>query len=167
MTGTVDTPSYHFHPMRLRDALAVWRWRYAGEYAVYDLGLFTLLFATLVDVTVGKQAGISFYAVTTEADGLMGIASLAHKGKDVEIGLGLRPDLTGRGLGLSFVRAVMDLGRAKYHPNTFSLTVATFNHRAITVYERAGFVATGATRPATFHGKRYTELLMSRPAEGE
>lgn len=160
-------PTYHFHPMRLRDALAVRRWRYAGEYAIYDLGLFTLLIAVLVDVTVGKQAGISFFGVTTDADGLMGIASYAHRGEDVEIGLGLRPDLTGRGLGPSFVRAITDLGRELYHPRTFSLTVATFNHRAITTYERAGFIASGATRPTTFHGKRYTELLMSRPAEGE
>lgn len=160
------SPRYHFHPMRLRDALAVRRWRYSGEYAVYDLGLLTLLVAVVVDVTVGKRAGVAFFGVTTDADGLMGIASYARKGEDVEIGLGLRPDLTGRGLGLSFVHAVMEQGRELYHPRTFSLAVATFNHRAITIYERAGFVA-GGTRPTTFHGKPYTEWLMSRPAEGE
>lgn len=159
-------PLYHFHPMRLRDALAVRRWRYPGEYAVYNLGLPTLLVAVAVDVVVGRRAGVSFFAVTTDADGLMGIASYAHKGEDVEIGLGLRPDLTGRGLGLSFVRAVMEQGRELYHLRTFSLAVATFNHRAITVYERVGFVA-GGTRPTTFHGKPYTEWLMSRPADGE
>lgn len=156
-------PTFHFHPMRLRDALTVRRWRYPDEYAVYDLGLAILLFAAFIDAVVGKRSGIAFFGVTTDSDDLIGIASFAHKGSDVEIGLGLRPDLTGRGLGLAFVRAVMEIGRELFHPRTFSLTVATFNHRAITVYERAGFVG-GATRLTRFHGKPYRELVMSRPA---
>lgn len=157
-------PIFHFRPMTLRDALAVYRWRYAGEYEIYDLGLATLLLATFVSAVAGEKAGVGFYSAATDEDRLVGIVSLASRAGDVELGLGLRPDLTGRGLGLSFVRSVMDLARERYHPRTFSLSVATFNHRAITIYERAGFVG-GATRPTRFHGKPYQELLMSRPVD--
>ncbi len=59
------------------------------------------------------------------------------------IGLGLRPDLTGRGLGLPFVEAGMTLARERYHPTLFRLFVYAWNQRAITVYERAGFTAVG------------------------
>jgi len=53
--------------------------------------------------------------------------------------LALRPDLTGRRIGLGFVEAGMDFARRTFAPATFRLDVATFNQRAIRVYERAGF----------------------------
>jgi RimJ/RimL family protein N-acetyltransferase len=78
----------------------------------------------------------------------------------LDVGLGMRPDLTGRGLGLDFVRAGLDFARKVYAPAAFRLTVATFNQRAISVYERAGF------KPARTFGDRGAEwLLMRRPEE--
>jgi RimJ/RimL family protein N-acetyltransferase len=58
----------------------------------------------------------------------------------LDVGLGLRPDLTGCGLGLSFVLAGLDIALATFHPSQFRMSVDTFNRRAIAVYERAGFV---------------------------
>ena len=58
----------------------------------------------------------------------------------LDVGLGLRPDLTGRGLGLAFVRAVLAHAGATRAPAGYRLTVAAFNRRAVRVYERAGFV---------------------------
>jgi ribosomal-protein-alanine N-acetyltransferase len=57
----------------------------------------------------------------------------------------------------------MNYARERIQPETFSLDVATFNRRAITVYERAGFQP-GSTRPFTAQGKRYEYLRMTRPA---
>jgi len=94
----------------------------------------------------------------------VGIFSLTRRGDDVEIGVGLRPDLTGRGLGLPFVRAGLELARRRCHPQTFSLYVATFNRRAITVYERAGFIP-GAIQQVTFQGRPHDEMRMSRLAD--
>ncbi len=57
----------------------------------------------------------------------------------LDVGLGLRPDLTGRGLGLDFVEAGLSLAREVFNPPSFRLSVvATFNQRAIAVYERTG-----------------------------
>jgi [ribosomal protein S18]-alanine N-acetyltransferase len=60
-------------------------------------------------------------------------------GWDAEIGLGLRPDLAGHGVGESFVRACLRFASAALGARSYTLTVAAFNRRAITVYERAGF----------------------------
>jgi RimJ/RimL family protein N-acetyltransferase len=65
----------------------------------------------------------------------------AYDRKDLmDIGLGMRPDLCGQGKGLRLLNAGMDFGKNFYGMEKFRLTVATFNKRAIRVYEKAGFL---------------------------
>jgi ribosomal-protein-alanine N-acetyltransferase len=47
--------------------------------------------------------------------------------------------LTGQGLGNGFLEAGLEYARRRFTPKQFTLSVASFNRRAITVYERAGF----------------------------
>lgn len=159
-----DTPErFHFRALGLRDAIAASRWRYSGDYAMYNLGLAPLLVAVGLRGPFSALTGVSYYAVTTEQDGLVGVFSLTKRGGDVEIGVGLRPDLTGRGLGLPYLLRGLEVARRRYHPRTFSLEVATFNRRAITVYERAGFLS-GRVTPFSYKGRAFEEMRMSRPA---
>src|SRR5262249_39021124 len=74
-----------------------------------------------------------------EDGALVGTFSFTRLSNSVEIGLAMRPDMTGRGLGLGFVRSGMDFALRRYAPGTLTLDVATFNRRAITVYTHAGF----------------------------
>jgi ribosomal-protein-alanine N-acetyltransferase len=150
---------FQFRPLGLRDALAAHRWRYSGEYAMYNLALEPLLVAALLRGPLSDAAGVAYYAVAHDRDPLIGVYSMQHREGDVEIGVGLRPDLN----GLPYLLEGLERARARYAPRTFSLTVATFNQRAITVYARAGFVP-GPLKPFTFQGKRYAEMRMSRPA---
>jgi RimJ/RimL family protein N-acetyltransferase len=66
-----------------------------------------------------------------------------QKGDALEYGVGLRPELTGQGLGLEIFLAGLEFARERFAPTTITLAVAAFNARAITVYERAGFRETG------------------------
>ena len=79
------------------------------------------------------------------------------------VGLGLRPDLTGHGLGTSFVEQGLEFGKARFAPKRFRLDVAEFNDRAVKVYERAGFVRTRSF-PQQTNGGSYPFLEMERPA---
>ena len=81
----------------------------------------------------------------------------------LDIGLGLRPDLTGKGLGLEFLLAGLEFGRRRFAPAGFRLAVATFNGRAIQVYERAGFRPTTVFTHHT-NGGDHPFLLMTREA---
>ncbi len=72
---------------------------------------------------------------------LVGFYYYELKPPDLDYGLGLRPELTGRGLGLEFVRAGLAFAHARFRPERVYLHVAEFNERARIVYERAGFVA--------------------------
>ena len=151
-----------FRPMRVRDALAASRWRYPVEYALYDLSLTELLFFAIFRAPL-RTLGVYPLSVATADDPFISVFSLIRRGDDVEIGVGMRPDLMGHGLGLELMLQGMDYARKLLHPATFSLDVATFNRRAIVVYERAGFQP-GITKPFTAQGKRYENLKMTRPA---
>ena len=58
---------------------------------------------------------------------------------DVEVGIGLRPELTGRGRGEPFRRAQLDYASQQWQPPLFRLHVAAWNERAIRLYRRLGF----------------------------
>jgi RimJ/RimL family protein N-acetyltransferase len=84
-----------------------------------------------------------YFAVRDDAGALIGFLYFEPKDDVLEYGLGLRPDLTGKGLGLDFFRAGLEFGRESYRPSLVRLFVAAFNERAIKVYERAVFRETG------------------------
>jgi ribosomal-protein-alanine N-acetyltransferase len=122
------------------DAEAVAAWRYPDEYAFYDFTADPGDLALLLDPT---QRGDSFHAADGEDGRLAGFFQLKPGAESVELGLGLHPDLCGRGLGEGFTRLGLELIRGLHGPVRITLAVAAFNVRAITVYERCGFVTTG------------------------
>ena len=129
-------------------ARAIQAWRYEGAYAVYNMGSDTAEgLAELLDrrspyYVVRDEHGdlVGFFAVGTSA--LMWGSNqpcIYIEDRTIAIGLGLRPDMTGKGLGLTFVQACLDFARQEFVPECFRLYVYSWNERAIRVYERAGF----------------------------
>ncbi len=57
----------------------------------------------------------------------------------LDIGLGLRPDLTGRGLGPVIIGRVCEFARQRFGAREFRVTIAAFNRRARRAWEKAGF----------------------------
>jgi [ribosomal protein S18]-alanine N-acetyltransferase len=102
-------------------------WRYPAPYDFYD--------GDLEPVHNPER----YFEALDEHDELVGFYYFEPKPPDLDYGLGLRPDLTGRGLGLDFFLAGLAFARERYRPRRVLLHVAGFNERAIRVYERAGF----------------------------
>jgi len=162
---TLPPMPYRFEPLRWSDARAISRWHYDGAYAFYDQGRLPMLSLALFRMPLG-MVGLEAFVVfgdIDEANERVGIFTFIQRGGVVEIGLAMRPDLTGRGLGLSFVQAGLDFARHRYAPTRFTLDVAIFNVRAQRVYERAGFRPLD-TFSRRFKGKQCEFLAMSRPA---
>lgn len=151
---------YTFVPLRVRDALAAGRWRYPGEYAIYDFSLAELLATALLQRVLLTTI---YFSALDERGELAGIFTLTPSSSSVEVGVALRPDLTGKGLGLRFMESGLDFARRRFHPRRFTLDVAVFNVRARTVYERAGFHEVRRFRRAT-GGKILDHIAMERSA---
>jgi [ribosomal protein S18]-alanine N-acetyltransferase len=104
-------------------------WRYPPPYDFYDGDIEPVLDPE------------RFFEARGPDEQLVGFYYFEPKPPDLDYGLGLRPDLTGHGLGLEFFLAGLAFARERYRPRRVLLHVAAFNERARRVYERAGFRA--------------------------
>ena len=107
-------------------------WRYPPPYDFYD------------DDGLPPKNPERFYSDCTEDGAVAGFYYFEERGDAIFYGLGLHPDLTGRGLGAAFVNAGLEFAQERFGRRRFVLDVAEFNERAIRVYERAGFRRTGS-----------------------
>lgn len=156
-----------FQPIDQTQAGIVAKWRYDPPYDVYDLGLSApddvlgvLLdpanaYQAIVDENGELAAFCCFGPDAQVSGGDYGAAAL-------DLGLGMHPDLTGQGRGLTFVRAVLAFARDAFAPVALRVTIAAFNQRAIEVWTRAGFDPV-QTFQRGMDGRAFV-VLMLRPS---
>lgn len=162
--------NFTFEPLEVAEVRAIAEWRYAGVYAVYN-------FSGNLDIALPEMLDrrSPYFAVFNDAELIgyfcYGTAAQVRDNPEphlydedgaITIGLGLRPDLTGRGYGATFVQAGLDFAPEHYHPTYFRLFVMPFNQRAIKVYERVGFRQFGVYLQHTESGQREF-IEMHRP----
>jgi ribosomal-protein-alanine N-acetyltransferase len=142
-------------------AQTITNWHYEGIYAFYDMDQDV---EDLEELLNPHSWADKYHAVVNECNELIGFFCFNQEEIGVvTIGLGLRPDHTGKGLGQAFVEAGLEFAKEKFNPTTFCLSVATFNQRAIRIYERIGFKSDGVFINET-NGGRYEFLRMVRKA---
>jgi ribosomal-protein-alanine N-acetyltransferase len=149
-------------PMTAAYAGQIVTWRYPAPYDCYDM--------TSADPAFLNSPASGYFALVDDA-GLLGFRSFGADGQvpggdyddsALDTGGGLRPDLTGVGLGRQAIATGLDFGRQQFRPQAFRVTVATFNIRAQRVITSLGFRNIGSFR-ALADGRSYE--LLTRPAE--
>ena len=132
----------------MNDAIAreITRWYYPPPYDIYNL--------VENEATIGYAVNPknNFFALEDEQGKLVGFCSFGKDGQvpggdycteALDIGLGLRPDLTGRGRGIEYVKNVLVYAQKMFNPIRFRVTIAAFNKRAQKVWRKAGFDLVG------------------------
>ena len=147
-------------PFRQADAEQIARWRYDGPYAFYDMENDPDDLAELLDPPQWEN---TYYAAVDTEGSLVGFYCFHQEGLTLELGLGMRPDLTGRGLGLNFLETGLAFARQRYSVETLRLSVAAINQRAIALYAKAGFKPIRAYKNQT-NGGVFDFLEMAREA---
>jgi [ribosomal protein S18]-alanine N-acetyltransferase len=148
-------------PMTQADAEAIARWHYPEPYSFYDPAADAADLAELLDP---EARGDEYVSVDDDTGELVGFFQFKRRPTAIEIGLGLRPDRTGRGLGGAFLDAGLREATAQFGPTWIALAVASFNRRAIAVYERAGFVAVRTYLHPTNGGEwEFLEMELRKP----
>lgn len=154
--------------MSRASATEISNWSYESPYNFYNMGgtedaISELLSGNYFLVTGEQQQTVGFFCVGPAAQVPLGHQFGAYADKNaIDVGLGMRPELTGRGLGVDFLSFVLNYCESQYPAEKPRLTVAAFNRRAITLYQKLGFV--GRCRfPAT----DVEFLIMERPSVDE
>jgi ribosomal-protein-alanine N-acetyltransferase len=120
-------------------------WTYPEPYERYSLDSSAIpYFLTLLEDPQGSltmitdPSGQLIAYVTTGTDARVPGGDYAEE--LIDIGLGIRPELTGRGLGTEIVAKVLGRLEKSFPGLGFRVTIAEFNHRAQKVWMRNGFV---------------------------
>ena len=120
-------------------------WKYEPPYDIYDEDPANAGEIVAYYLDPRYQA----HGITDRSGRLIGICSLGPDGRvpggrylhnALDIGLAIRPDLTGKGMGFSHIQAVIAFALKEFNPPALRVTIAEFNHRAQRVWQRAGFV---------------------------
>jgi len=128
--------------MTAEHAADVVTWRYPAPYACYDM--------TGADPAVLLDPDAGFHALVDDGGGLIGFRSFGPDGRvpggpydssALDTGGGLRPELTGRGLGREAIGTGLEFGTRRFAPPAFRMTIAAFNVRAQKVVRSLGFEA--------------------------
>ncbi|MDR0269279.1 GNAT family N-acetyltransferase [Paenibacillus sp.] len=130
-------------PMTQGHAETCCSWRYEPPYdRIYSWlpwGQMEALGIEFGDPDVREQQYVSLL----DAEGaLCGFAQLFPMVNVIRLGVGIRPNLCGLGMGKNFLLAVVHTAKTRYPGLPIDLEVQDWNHRAIRAYQKAGFKIT-------------------------
>lgn len=130
--------------MTKESAFEISQWMYPDIYSCYSFDR--------SDETLAELMNGEYYAAFDNDNKILGYICIGKSAqiptleKDVymdetvlDIGLGLNPVLCGNGFGSKFLADSISFTKQKFNTSHYRLTVASFNQRAIKVYERIGF----------------------------
>ncbi|WP_442599601.1 GNAT family N-acetyltransferase [Neobacillus sp. D3-1R] len=119
-------------------------WKYEAPFDFYNIdfsdeALEELLNNNYFAIVNDTNQLIGFFCFGKAAQVPIGERYGAYTEDMVDFGLGMKPDLTGQGKGFEFLTFILDSIR-ETEKKPLRLTVASFNKRAIKLYEKLGFV---------------------------
>jgi RimJ/RimL family protein N-acetyltransferase len=130
-------------PMAIDYAAQISNWTYENEYSIYSFQQNDYTIKGLMNgdyyVCFDLHNNVSGYFCFGKSAQIPTAEKDAYNPEMLDIGLGMTPNLCGKGEGYSFMKSGLDFAKNEFNAKQFRLTVATFNIRAIRVYEKIGF----------------------------
>lgn len=132
---------FTFHLVDESSVRAILNWQYEPPYDFYN---------NLEEVSLQHflHPQNNFYKIVDENNELVGYCSFGQDGQvtdgdyrdqALDVGMGIRPDLTGQGKGVEYANAVLEFADRLLKPKAFRVTIAAFNKRALQVWQKLGF----------------------------
>jgi ribosomal-protein-alanine N-acetyltransferase len=157
-TGPGPVGPYRVRDLTGDDLIEIEGWRYEGPWAVYDsegrldpgLGYWA------VEGGDGRLAGFGCLGADARVPGLGDADGV------VDVGVGMRPDLVGRGGGVPFAAAFLDFAAGRVAADRFRVVVKDWNGRSLRLVQRLGFAPTGS-HAVQRDGLTETYVVLERP----
>jgi RimJ/RimL family protein N-acetyltransferase len=133
-----------YRPADEKSAREFVQWKYESPYDVYN--------CPPEDVEKAIQYNIdpvnNLYSMFNQNEELIGYCSYGrdaqvpggdYSEEALDIGMMIKPELTGQGMGAAYAEEVIRNGVNKYEPKKLRVTIAAFNKRAMRTWEKNGF----------------------------
>ena len=142
-------PYFWIQPMSQDSADQIAAWTYPAPYDFYDM------VADEEDLSelLSQSSRENTYFEVIRNGALFGFATFYPQNDHLEIGLGMKPDQTGQGLGVNFYQTIEDYARKNFDCKVLQLSVASFNQRALALYQKVGYERVESYLQATNGGE--------------
>ena len=129
-------------------------------YEMMDSEQFRPIFEELI-----QQEVLYIFGADGQEVGMFKLIPLKHRNSHIAYlgGVAIHPDFAGKGLGKQMLEAIVNFGKQKGLLR-IELSTATTNDKAISLYEKVGFVQEGVLRKYTYlksENRFLDEVMMS------
>lgn len=119
------------------DKRQICSWNYEGIYALYNLPSYEVMKEKQQGFLNPKRA--KNYLAFLDAEVLVGFVNILEEEAEVFIGIGVNPALCGQHYGRRILEEAYNLSKRLYPEKPLYLEVRSWNQRAISCYQHAGF----------------------------
>jgi Acetyltransferases, including N-acetylases of ribosomal proteins len=151
-------------PMSAAHAEAICAWRYPPPYDRFNWPSWEEMTARGTEFGDPWLRETQYAAVLNGGGELIGYVQFFPMLKVTRLGLGLRPDLCGKGAGAILARLAAEEALRRAPGDEVDLEVLAWNTRAIRAYVKAGFVLDDTYRRQTAAGLEWFHCMVYRPA---
>lgn len=145
---------FYVVPMEASHAEDICNWNYAPPYNIYGWMPWEQMQALGIEFGDPQLRREQYVSVVNGQGALCGFAQLFPMEGVVRLGIGMRPELCGQGLGHLFVEAIVEEALGRYPEREIDLEVLTWNQRAIRTYQKSGFTITDTYERRTPTGNK-------------
>jgi RimJ/RimL family protein N-acetyltransferase len=158
--------TYHFTPITGPEARTIMSWRYPFLDTLFDPDPDELE----DDVAALLVPAYHYFAARNDDGELVGFCCFGEDaqvpGGDytrpaLDLGMGLRPELTGQGRSHLFLQAAMAWGGELFAPEYYRATIAAINGRSLAMCARAGFFIIQRFRAQAGEPEEFIVLLKA------
>lgn len=127
-------------PLTEEGAKETCKWQYNPPYEVYSSWSWEKMLKENEPMTDSELREKDYLGLYDEEKNILGFVVFSNPKKGVtRLGLGLKPELCGIGLGERFVELIIEESKLRNPSNIIDLEVLSWNKRAYKVYENVGF----------------------------
>lgn len=140
-------------PVKFTEELAkeITTLRYEEEYEIYNLPSWDEIINKQISLCK-KEKRENFIGYLNEENNLIGFVNLVDEGDSVFLGIGIKPEYCGVGIGKQIIKMALDECSKRYENKAIILEVRSWNKRAIKCYESQGFKIVKIKKQETYAG---------------
>ncbi|MFD0621135.1 GNAT family N-acetyltransferase [Paenibacillus sp. GCM10027629] len=137
-----NLPVMHIVPMTTTHAAAVCSWEFEPPYNIYGFLPWEEMQKIGIEFGDPELRDEQYRAIESPDGKLIGFAQFFPMVDVTRLGVCMRPDLCGQGLGSRFMDTIVQEAILRSPQDEIDLEVHSWNKRAIRTYQKVGFVIT-------------------------